>query len=72
MTPGATYNFADDNGRPVEVVIVADAQTGQVQNADGTISVTVNGEATHMTPGILQEMADRANMQHTAQGNAGE
>ena len=69
LTAGSTYTLTDNTGQQIEATIVADGQTGAVQNPDGTINVSMNGKVVPMDVNTLQQMVDNTNMQRTAQSD---
>ncbi len=69
LTAGNTYTLTDNTGQQIEATIVADGQTGAVQNPDGTVNVSMNGKVVAMDVNTLQQMVDNTNMQRTAQGD---
>lgn len=69
LAAGNTYTLTDSTGQQIEATIVADGQTGAVQNPDGTINVSMNGKIVPMDVNTLQQMVDNTNMQRTAQGD---
>lgn len=69
LTAGNTYTLTDSTGQRIEATIVADGQTGAVQNPDGTVNVSMNGKVVPMDVNTLQQMVDNTNMQRTAQGD---
>ena len=71
LTAGNTYTLTDSTGQQIEATIVADEQTGAVQNPDGTVNVSMNGKVVPVAMDTLQQMVDNTNMQRTAQGDEG-
>lgn len=69
LTAGNTYTLTDNTGQQIAATIVADGQTGAVQNPDGTVNVSMNGKVVAMDVNTLQQMVDNTNMQRTAQGD---
>ena len=69
LAAGNTYTLTDSTGQQIEATIVADGQTGAVQNPDGTVNVSMNGKVVPMDVNTLQQMVDNTNMQRTAQGD---
>lgn len=69
LSAGSTYTLTDNTGQQIEATIVADSQTGAVQNPDGTINVSMNGKVVPMDVNTLQQMVDNTNMQRTAQSD---
>lgn len=69
LTAGNTYTLTDNTGQQIEATIVADGQTGAVQNPDGTVNVSMNGKVVTMDVNTLQQMVDNTNMQRTEQGD---
>lgn len=69
LTAGNTYTLTDSTGQQIEATIVADGQTGAVQNPDGTVNVSMDGKVVAMDVNTLQQMVDNTNMQRTAQGD---
>lgn len=69
LTAGNTYTLTDNTGQQIEATIVADGQTGAVQNPDGTVNVSMNGKVVPMDVNTLQQMVDNTNMQRTAQSD---
>ena len=65
LTAGNTYTLTDNTGQQIEATIVADGQTGAVQNPDGTVNVSMNGKVVAMDVNTLQQMVDNTNMQRT-------
>lgn len=68
LTAGNTYTLTDNTGQQIEATIVADGQTGAVQNPDGTVNVSMNGKVVAMDVNTLQQMVDNTNMQKAEQG----
>ena len=68
LTAGNTYTLTDNTGQQIEATIVADGQTGAVQNPDGTVNVSMNGKVVPMDVNTLQQMVDNTNMQKAEQG----
>lgn len=68
LTAGYTYILTDNTGQQIEATIVADGQTGAVQNPDGTVNVSMNGKVVAMDVNTLQQMVDNTNMQKAEQG----
>lgn len=69
LAAGNTYTLTDSTGQQIEATIVADGQTGAVQNPDGTVNVSMNGKVVPMDLNTLQQMVDNTNMQRAAQGD---
>lgn len=69
LTAGNTYTLTDSTGQQIEATIVADGQTGAVQNPDGSVNVSMGGKVVPMAKETFQQMVDATNMQRTAQGD---
>lgn len=69
-TAGNTYTLTDSKGQQIEATIVADEQTGAVENPDGSVNVSMGGKIVPMAKETFQQMVDATNMQRTAQGDS--
>lgn len=68
-TAGNTYTLTDSKGQQIEATLVADQQTGAVENQDGSVNVSMGGKVVPMAKETFQQMVDNTNMQRTAQGD---
>ena len=68
-TAGNTYTLTDSKGQQIEATLVADQQTGAVENPDGSVNVSMGGKVVPMAKDTFQQMVDATNMQRTAQGD---
>ena len=67
---GDTYTLTDENGRQTQVTLVANEQ-GLVDNGDGTVNVTVDGQnVVPMSMEAIQSGVDATNMARTKQAEA--
>lgn len=66
---GDTYTLTDENGEQTQVTLVANEQ-GLVDNGDGTVNVTVDGQnVVPMSMEDIQGGVDATNMARTVQAN---
>lgn len=64
---GDTYTLTDENGGQTQVILVANEQ-GLVDNGDGTVNVTIDGQnIVPMSMGDIQSGVDATNMARTMQ-----
>ncbi len=65
---GDTYSLTDEGGNVINAQVVANPETGVVDNGDGTINVTFDGvNILPMAREQIQQMADATNLARLAQ-----
>lgn len=69
FTAGNTYILTDSKGEQFEATLVADEQTGAVENPDGSVNVSMNGKIVPMAKDTFQQMVDNTNMQRASQND---